>query len=234
MPSFLLHPDAQHCGAIGPGRSLAAVPGDPTLKLPPGGPSTWCCRSPCPGRRTPAPSTRPCRRRPSSSTPPPTSRSSRPARRLSARHLRLPARPAPSLRHRPGLRHAGLSLGRPRRDRRRRGVAAGGVARPRHRPRHAGPRLDEAIAVCSRLWTEEPHPGHRRRRGGRHRAHLTEAGRLDQPFEVTSANAPVRRRGGLAAAGVDRLIVSPWRRSAEVLDPIAAFSARFIGAPSGR
>jgi hypothetical protein len=29
-------------------------------------------------------------------------------------------------------------------------------------------------------------------------------------------------------AGVDRVIVSPWRRTAEVLDAMAAFSARFI------
>ncbi len=30
------------------------------------------------------------------------------------------------------------------------------------------------------------------------------------------------------AAGVDRLIVSPWRRSAEVLDAMASFAARFV------
>jgi alkanesulfonate monooxygenase SsuD/methylene tetrahydromethanopterin reductase-like flavin-dependent oxidoreductase (luciferase family) len=64
------------------------------------------------------------------------------------------------------------------------------------------------------------------------RGHREEAGRLDRPFEVTV--------GGECAseddvstwddAGVDRLIVSPWRRTAEVLDSMAAFSARFIAA----
>ena len=29
------------------------------------------------------------------------------------------------------------------------------------------------------------------------------------------------------AAGVDRLIVSPWRRTAEALDAMASFAARF-------
>ncbi len=32
------------------------------------------------------------------------------------------------------------------------------------------------------------------------------------------------------AAGVDRLIVTPWRRSAEVLDAMEAFTSSFITA----
>ena len=68
------------------------------------------------------------------------------------------------------------------------------------------------------------------------RGHRAEAGRLDQPFEVTVGGecASEDDVAAWADAGVDRLIVSPWRRSAEVLDAMAAFSARFIGAPSGR
>ena len=57
---------------------------------------------------------------------------------------------------RPGLRHLGLGLGRPRRDR---GRGRAGCA-PSGRPLGIDPatragRLDEAIGVCRRLWTEE-------------------------------------------------------------------------------
>jgi probable F420-dependent oxidoreductase len=150
-------------------------------------------------------------------------------------------------------------------------------------PATRGSRLDEAIAVCRRLWTEatvandgpcfpfdevafEPKPVqqpipilvggesapalHRAGRlgdgwiGMSHtpdsaaaavavlRAHRAEAGRLDQPFEVTVGGecASEDEVAAWADAGVGRLIVSPWRRSAEVLDAMAAFSARFIGA----
>ena len=148
-------------------------------------------------------------------------------------------------------------------------------------PATRGARLDEAIVVCRRLWTEatvlndgpwfpfdevafEPKPVQQPipiliggesapalRRAGRlgdgwigmsHTpdsaaasvavigAHRAEAGRLDQPFEVT-VGGECASQDDVAAwsdAGVDRLIVSPWRRSAEVLDAMAAFSARFL------
>ena len=71
------------------------------------------------------------------------------------RHLRLPPRSAPSLHHGSGLRHLGLGLGGPRRHRRGRRLAAHRVGSARHRPGHPGGRLDEAIGVCRRLWTEE-------------------------------------------------------------------------------
>jgi len=143
-------------------------------------------------------------------------------------------------------------------------------------------RLDEAIGVCRRLWSEEtvahegpyfpfaevafePKPVQQpipiliggesapalRRAGrlgdgwigmshtpdsaaaaaaiiGEHRAR---AGRLDQPFEITVGGA-CASEGDAAAwadAGVDRVIVSPWQRSAEVLDAMAIFAERFIG-----
>jgi hypothetical protein len=62
-------------------------------------------------------------------------------------------------------------------------------------------------------------------------AHREEAGRIDQPFEVTVGGecASEDDVAAWADAGVDRLIVSPWRRSIEVLDAMASFSARFIG-----
>ncbi len=143
-------------------------------------------------------------------------------------------------------------------------------------------RLEEAIVVCRRLWTEEtiandgphfpfdevafePKPVQRPipiliggesaralRRAGRlgdgwigmtHtpdtaadqvgviRAHRQEAGRLDLPFEVTVGGECATEDDVVAweAAGVDRLIVSPWRRSAEVLSAMASFAARFVG-----
>ncbi len=150
-------------------------------------------------------------------------------------------------------------------------------------PSTRGARLDEAISVCRRLWTEEtvahdgPHfpfsevafepkpvqqpiPIHvggqsaaALRRAGRLgdgwigmteppeviadqvallRAHREEAGRVDDPFEVTVAGA-CENEDDLAAwerAGVDRLIVTPWRRSAEAFDAMEAFAARFIDA----
>jgi probable F420-dependent oxidoreductase len=143
-------------------------------------------------------------------------------------------------------------------------------------------RLNEAIEVCRRLWTEEtvahdgtyfpfsevafePKPVQRPipiliggesapalRRAGRlgdgwigmaHtpesaaasvatiRSHREDAGRSAEPFEVT-VGGECASEDDVAAwtkAGVDRLIVSPWRRSAEVLESMAAFAARFIG-----
>jgi len=148
-------------------------------------------------------------------------------------------------------------------------------------PATRGARLDEAMQVCRRLWTEEtisndgayfpfevvafePKPVQRPipifvggessvalRRAGRlgdgwigmgHtpesaaacvaqlRAQRDEAGRLDEPFEVTVGGecADADDVAAWEAAGVDRLIVSPWRRTAEVLDGMAGFAARVI------
>ena len=150
-------------------------------------------------------------------------------------------------------------------------------------PTTRGARLDEAIGVCRRLWTEdtikndgryfpfeevafEPKPVQRPipifvggesapalRRAGRlgdgwigmgHsaqsvgaqveilRAQREAAGRLDEPFEVTVGGECADEDAVTAweDAGVDRLIVSPWRRTAEVLDAMTAFAGRFIGA----
>ena len=62
------------------------------------------------------------------------------------------------------------------------------------------------------------------------RTHREEAGRLDVPFEVTVGGecATVEDVSAWEAAGVDRLIVSPWRRSAEVLDAMEAFASSLI------
>jgi probable F420-dependent oxidoreductase len=149
-------------------------------------------------------------------------------------------------------------------------------------PSTRGARLEEAIGVCRRLWTEEtisndgryfpfeavafePKPlqrpipifvgGESRtalRRAGRLgdgwigmgatperaaacaaelRAQREAAGRLHEPFEVT-VGGECRGEDDVAAweaAGVDRLIVSPWRRTAEVLDAMAEFAGRHIG-----
>jgi probable F420-dependent oxidoreductase len=148
-------------------------------------------------------------------------------------------------------------------------------------PATRGPRLEEAMAVCRRLWTEptvshdgpffpfpdvafEPKPVQQPipihvggesptalRRAGRLgdgwvamagtpdtiaravavvRGHRHEAGRLDVPFEVTTSGT-CEDEDELRAweqAGVDRLVVTPWRRSAEALDALEAFAARFI------
>jgi probable F420-dependent oxidoreductase len=148
-------------------------------------------------------------------------------------------------------------------------------------PATRGARLDEAIGVCRRLWTEEtvahdgphfpfaevafePKPVQRPipifiggeslpalRRAGRlgdgwigmtHtpvsvaarldviRGVRERAGRLGFPFEVTVGGECTSDDDVAAweAAGVDRLIVSPWRHSAEVLDAMASFAARFV------
>jgi probable F420-dependent oxidoreductase len=148
-------------------------------------------------------------------------------------------------------------------------------------PATRGARLDEAIGVCRRLWTEKSvsHPGPHFpfaevafepkpiqptipiyiggesdvavRRAGRlgdgwigmgHTpesaaatvatiaSYRHEAGRVDLPFEVTVGGECANADDLTAweSAGVDRLIVTPWRRSAEVLDTMAAFAGRFI------
>jgi len=142
-------------------------------------------------------------------------------------------------------------------------------------------RLDEAIGVCRRLWTEpvishngqyfpfpevafEPKPFQQPipihiggesapalRRAGRlgdgwigmaHtpesaaasvaiiRQHMAEAGRSDALFEVTVGGACTSDDDVAAweSAGVDRLIVSPWRRSAEAFAAMESFSQQFI------
>jgi probable F420-dependent oxidoreductase len=151
-------------------------------------------------------------------------------------------------------------------------------------PSTRGARLDEAIAVCRRLWTEEtvahtgaffpfaevafepkpvqqPIPIHiggesarALRRAGQlgdgwigmgHtpesaaasvatiRGHMERAGRADAPFECTVGGACESEEDVAAweSAGIDRLIVSPWRRSREALDGMEAFARRFGLAP---
>lgn len=142
-------------------------------------------------------------------------------------------------------------------------------------------RLDEAIEVCRRLWTEptvahdgeffpfaevafEPKPVQQPipihiggesppalRRAGRlgdgwigmaHtpetaaaqvdivRGHKEAAGRTTLPFEVTVGGG-CNTEDDVAiweAAGVDRLIVSPWQRSKEALEAMETFADRFI------
>lgn len=140
-----------------------------------------------------------------------------------------------------------------------------------------GRRLDEAIGVCRRLWTDEiiehhgefydfapvmfeakppqqPPPiivGGESPAALRRAARLgdgwvgmdhtiesvtnaiatidkyrEEAGRRDLPFEVT-VGGPVASEDDVKRwedAGVDRLIVAPWRRSPEAIDGLRAFS----------
>lgn len=145
-----------------------------------------------------------------------------------------------------------------------------------------GARLDEALEVCRRLWTEptvahdgrffsfpsvmfepkplqQPHPpvliggespaalGRAARWDGWVGLHHTPdtaravvdelrrrregAGRADAAFSVTVGAdvADEATVAALEAAGVDRVIVSPWARTREVPDGLAAFAARFIG-----
>jgi probable F420-dependent oxidoreductase len=146
-------------------------------------------------------------------------------------------------------------------------------------PRTRGRRLDEALAVCCRLWSEEtvehrgefydfapvrfePKPTQRPRprihvggespaalrRAARYegwlglahdpasagrrvaelRALRRDAGRADEPFEVTvGAASPSRDEvEAFAAAGVDRLLVAPWRRSREFRQALADLAER--------
>ena len=141
-----------------------------------------------------------------------------------------------------------------------------------------GRRVDEALDVCKRLWTDEvieqhgeffdfgpvmfepkpvqkPHPPvivggesppalRRAARAGdgwigldhtldsigdpieRLRQLRAEAGRADQPFEIT-VGGPVQSEDDIKwweDAGVDRLIVSPWRRSPDAVEGLRRFS----------
>jgi alkanesulfonate monooxygenase SsuD/methylene tetrahydromethanopterin reductase-like flavin-dependent oxidoreductase (luciferase family) len=57
-----------------------------------------------------------------------------------------------------------------------------------------------------------------------------EAGRAAEPFEITlSAGADTEAQiDALAVAGVDRLVVSPWRRSRDFAEGLRRFAARFL------
>ena len=150
-------------------------------------------------------------------------------------------------------------------------------------PRTRGRRLDEALAVCKRLWSEpvvehrgefyefapvmfEPKPIQQPwpkihvggespaalRRAATHgdgwfglvhtpesaRERVAElrrlcaaAGRTDAAIEVTLSVTPNDRDevSRFAAAGVDRLVVSPWRRSRECIDAVRGFAATVLG-----
>ncbi len=146
-----------------------------------------------------------------------------------------------------------------------------------------GPRVDECLEVCRRLWTEEviehrgrffdfdpvmfepkpvQRPGPPIIVGGVSRAALRRAarlgdgwigmgdteesvtaavaelrrlreelGRADEPFEIT-CGAPITSEEDverLAAIGVDRCLVAPWRRSREAIDGLHAFAGRYLG-----
>ena len=57
-----------------------------------------------------------------------------------------------------------------------------------------------------------------------------EMGRGDDPFEVT-CGAPIASPDDverLAAIGVDRLVVAPWKRSREAVDGLHAFAERYL------
>jgi probable F420-dependent oxidoreductase len=150
-------------------------------------------------------------------------------------------------------------------------------------PRTRGRRLDECLAVCKRLWTEqvvehrgeffdfepvmfEPKPiqdpwppihvggeseaALRRaaihgdgwyglsntvddavERVGRIRTLRREAGRADERFEVT-LGGEIRARDDVerwAEAGVDRLVVAPWRRSSEALEGLRRCAETIFG-----
>jgi probable F420-dependent oxidoreductase len=145
-----------------------------------------------------------------------------------------------------------------------------------------GGRLDEALAVCIALWTEEriahrgrffsfdevmfepkpvqrPHPpvliggetGPALRRAARHDGWIglnhtpesvrapvdklwrlrEESGQDERPFTVTASGRISGQADvdAFAAAGVDRLIVSPWARTREVLDGLRSFASQYLG-----
>jgi len=149
-----------------------------------------------------------------------------------------------------------------------------------------GSRLDEALEICRRLWTEPvvehhgrhfdfapvrfdpkpvstPHPpiliggetAPALARAARHDGwmgmghtpqslaavveHLrrlrTEAGRAEEPFEVTIGGAPPAPEDVPAwtDAGVDRMIVTPWRSTKDAIASCQEFAARH-GLPHGR
>jgi probable F420-dependent oxidoreductase len=150
-------------------------------------------------------------------------------------------------------------------------------------PRTRGRRLDECLAVCKRLWSEEvvehhgefydfgpvmfePKPVQKPwppihvggdseaalRRAAFHadgwyglqttpegaaaqlkrlRALRREAGRESEPFEVTLGGT-LREPGDLERwedAGVDRLVVSPWKRSPEAIEGLRRYAEMVFG-----
>ena len=115
-----------------------------------------------------------------------------------------------------------------------------------------GRRVDEALAVCKRLWTEEVVEHHGEHFdfgpvmfepkpvqqpwppvhvGGESLAALREeAGRAGEPFEV-SVGGDVRSPDDVARweeAGVDRLILAPWERSRDAIDGMRRFAERYL------
>jgi alkanesulfonate monooxygenase SsuD/methylene tetrahydromethanopterin reductase-like flavin-dependent oxidoreductase (luciferase family) len=62
------------------------------------------------------------------------------------------------------------------------------------------------------------------------RAHREDAGRLDRPFDVTVAGACETEDDAARweAAGVHRLIVTPWQRSRDALAAMETFAGRFL------
>ena len=61
------------------------------------------------------------------------------------------------------------------------------------------------------------------------RRHMEAAGRVDVPFECT-VGGPCESEEDMAAweaAGIDRLIVSPWQRSRDALEGMETFAERF-------
>jgi probable F420-dependent oxidoreductase len=149
-------------------------------------------------------------------------------------------------------------------------------------PATRGRRLDEAIDVCRRLWTEEriahqgefysfdtvafepkpiqkPHPpllvGGESARALERAARLGDgwlglhhtpgsvrplvedlqarraaAGRADVPFAITVGGAveSAEQIGEWERAGVDRLIVAPWRRSPEAVESLRSLAERVL------
>ncbi|MBW2386792.1 MAG: TIGR03619 family F420-dependent LLM class oxidoreductase [Deltaproteobacteria bacterium] len=119
-------------------------------------------------------------------------------------------------------------------------------------PGTRGRRLDEALSVCKRLWTEEvvehhgefydfdpvmfepkpvqkPHPPI-----AAPIARLTtlrqECDRGDEPFQFV-CGGPVESRDDVERweeAGVTRLIVAPWRRSLDSLDGLRRFADQIL------
>jgi probable F420-dependent oxidoreductase len=166
------------------------------------------------------------------------------------------------------------------------GVGAGWLRQEWHAagldPATRGRRLDEALAVCERLWTEEvvehhgeffdfapvmfePKPVQQPRPrihvGGESPAALRRAARYEGWYGLThtpqsaaervAALRSLRREQGregvayevtlggrvdapeeieaFAAAGVDRLVVSPWRRSRECIEGLRRYADQAFG-----